>query len=502
MNMRHSFLFFVVLIVIFVSCQKPDSTPKPTIPTNPVSSTTTSGTTITSNSAPSWVWAKSGTDSQQDRSNGIASDAAGNVYLAGTFFGQSIKFGSISLTNTSKASSGGIYGMSMFIVKYNPAGGVEWARSYSSEFSASSYDIAVDNAGNLYLVGSYIGSITLGSTTLKAPQSQSGDNVFLAKLDPSGNPVWAKTLPVYIENSSFYTNGGITVDGVGNIYITGTFGSSSITLDGILLKNYYDVLTGSEVFVAKYDTNGKILWARSGGSTEDDRSGDVAIDKDGNVLVTGSFLSGNAKFDNLTISATNPSVPQDVFVLKYSPSGQILWARSFGGTNLDEATGIVADSKGNIYVTGNFQSPAIAFAGTTFTNKSGVDLYLVSYDATGKELWAKNPSDKLCYNTDIGIDGSDNVYITGFSFGLTLGNKSMNGVYIGKFNSAGTSLWGQTNASALESSRSTCLAVNKDGSSYVAGIFNFDYITFGSTKLAISLVNNDYDIFIAKLADK
>src|SRR5207247_1001404 len=121
---------------------------------------------------------------------------------------------------------------------------------------------------------------------------------------------------------------GIAVDGATNVYVTGyfadivTFGGTNLTAAG---TNDF-----SDIFLAKYDAAGNFLWVRQAGGTGDDRGNGVAVDAGGNVSITGQFI-GTAAFGggNLIASGNGP----DIFVSRYSSSGNLLWARRAGGNN-------------------------------------------------------------------------------------------------------------------------------------------------------------------------
>ena len=136
---------------------------------------------------------------------------------------------------------------------------------------------------------------------------------------------------------------GIATDATGNIYITGNFGSSSITFGTV-------TLTSPGFFLTKYDANGNVLWAKSAGGSAYSNSGNaVATDASGNVFVTGSFPS-SLSFGTTTLTNTdNP----DIFIVKYDASGTVLWARgstSSSGGDYSYGGGIATDANGKFKI--------------------------------------------------------------------------------------------------------------------------------------------------------
>ncbi|MEK6616208.1 MAG: hypothetical protein AABZ32_08880, partial [Bacteroidota bacterium] len=107
------------------------------------------------------------------------------------------------------------------------------------------------------------------------------------------------------------------------------------------------------------------LWAKSAGGTSNDYATSVTADASGNIIAAGSFVSPTITFGSTTLTNAG-SV--DMFFVKYDPSGNVLWAKSAGGTSYDEATSVTADASGNIIAAGLFVSPTITFGSTTLTN--------------------------------------------------------------------------------------------------------------------------------------
>ena len=177
----------------------------------------------------------------------------------------------------------------------------------------------------------------------------------------------------------------VNTDAFGNVYVAGYFESSTLGFGTTTLSNqgYHDV------FVAKYDAIGNVLWAKSVGGSNLDEAHSIHVDAVGNVYVSGYFRSASLSFADTGISNVNSSY-YDVFVLKYDAQGNEIWARSMGGSRSDYAKSIYTDGSGAVYVTGYFSSSSFSFGGATLNNQGGNDLFLLKYDAQGNELWAKS----------------------------------------------------------------------------------------------------------------
>lgn len=152
---------------------------------------------------------------------------------------------------------------------------------------------------------------------------------------------------------------GIATDGPGNSYVTGAFSSTTTFGAGEDNETELTAAGGSDVFVAKYDRNGQLLWATLAGGTGTDWGNGIAIDGPGNSYVAGIF-QGIATFgegeDNETGLTASGSF--DAFVAKYDRNGDLLWAKQASGTSNEIGWGIATDSRGNSYVSGYFSGTA------------------------------------------------------------------------------------------------------------------------------------------------
>ena len=424
-----------------------------------------------------WDWAKKGGGSSSDGGYGIAVDGAGNTYVTGYFEGTA-SFGGTSLT-----SSGG---KDVFVAKYDTSGNLLWAKKGGGTDWDEGYGIAVDSAGNTYVTGYFEGTASFGGTSLT---SSGSNDVFVAKYDASGNVLWEKKAG----GTNFDKGRGIAVDGSGNAYVTGEF-SGTASFGGTTLSSSGTYI--ADIFVAKYDASGNVLWAKKAGGSSWDEGRSIAVDGSGNTYVTGYFL-GTANFGGTTLTSSGSN---DVFVAKYDASGNVLWAKKGGGSSLDGGSGIAVDGSGNAYVTGEFSGTA-SFGGTTLSSSGGSDIFVAKYDASGAVLWAKKAwgtSDDLGFG--IAVDGSGNTYVSGFfegtaSFGgTTLSSSGSRDIFIAKYDASGSVLWAKK-AGGTSDDEGEGIAVDGAGNTYVTGYFE-GTASFGGDTLISS---GSRDIFIAKL---
>ena len=360
------------------------------------------------------LWAKKGGGVSGDFGTGIVVDGDGNSYLTGYFQGGAT-FGSTILT------CNGTY--DFFITKYDASGNVLWTKKGGGTYSFGD-SIAVDISGNIYVSGIFESSATFGSTVLT---SSGGYDFFIAKYDASGNVLWAKKGG----GTSTDRGNGIAVDGIGNSYVTGSFAASATIGTTVLTSS-----GSADVFIAKYDASGNVLWAKKGGGTGPDIGNGIAVDSSGNSYVTGYF-NVDATFGSTLLTSSGGS---DVFIAKYDASGNVSWIKKSGGTGSEVGLDIALDGLGNSYVTGHF-SDTTAFGSTVLSSSGLADVLIAKYDASGNVVWAKKDGGP---NFDLGlgiaVDGSGNSYVTGYfydssiTFGSTVLSTSGTEMFIAKIN--------------------------------------------------------------------
>jgi len=424
---------------------------------------------------PDLLWATSAGGSSFDSGKGIAVDSSGNAYVTGEFSG-TVDFEGTSLTSNAGSED-------VFVAKYDANGNLLWATSAGGSDTEIGFDIAVDGAGNAYVTGEFSGTVDFDGTSL----SSDGDfDIFVAKYDAGGNFLWANSAG----GSGFDRGRGIAVDSSGNGFVTGRF-SGTADFNGTSLSN----AGGGDVFVAKYDASGNLLWATSAGGTESDAGLGIAVDSSGNAYVTGGF-GGTADFEGTSLTSNAGS--EDVFVAKYDASGNLLWATSAGGSSRDFGLSVAVDSSGNAYVTGEFEGTA-DFNGTSLGSTGVIAIFVAKYDASGNLLWATSAGGGgFDHGRGIAVDSSGNAFVTGrFSGtadfnGTSLSSAGNLDVFVAKYHASGNLLWA-TSAGGLTLDEGNGIAVDSSGNAYVTGEFE-GTASFDGTSLIAGFI----DIFVAK----
>ena len=429
---------------------------------------------------PNWQWAKPAGSTVWEIGNAIVVDASGNAYVTGYFQGTS-SFDTIVLT------SAGIW--DMFVAKYDQDGAIIWAKRAGSPNTAVGYGISVDALGNVYVTGYFQSTASFDTIVLNSAGTW---DIFITKYDSSGNAVWAKRAGGLAGDIGF----AISTDDAGNSYVTGhfqgtaDFGTFSMTSPGPLIE---------DIFIAKYDPLGNVIWVSQAGGPDDDNAFAISIDNSGNSYITGEF-DGTATFDTITLTA--PGFPnKDMFVAKYDPSGNVDWANNAGGISGDRGSGIGVDNAGKTYVTGIFTNTAF-FDTITLNSPGSSDMYIVKYDVQGNVQWAKQAgaAGVWDYGLALDVDAWGNAYITGSfqgtaSFDLTtLTSAGLNDIFVAKYDSSGSLSWAvQGGGSGQDEGNG--IAINPCDNVYITGYFQntavFDTITISSA--------GSSDIFTAKL---
>ena len=382
------------------------------------------------NSSGNLIWAKrAGGNSDDDGSGGIAVDNSGNVFVTGNFFGSAV-FAPGEANQTTLISAGGY---DFFVARYDSNGNLMWVKRAGGTGDEDGDHIAVDNLGDVYVTGNFSGSAIFGSGEPNQVTLVSAglEDIFLAKYDTSGNLVWARRAGGTSDDSGE----GVTTDGSGNIYIVGDFSDAASFGSGEATQTTLVSAGEGDVFIAKYDPSGSLLWAKRAGGTGDDAGGNVGMDGSGNSYVTGGF-SGSAVFGSGEANQTTlvSRGGNDIFIAKFNPSGNLVWAKRAGGTgdDGDDSNEIVVDPSGNSYVAGFFSGSAVFGLGeaneTTLVSAGLEDMFLAKYDTSGNLVWAKRAGG-TGFDTGIAIarDNSGNIYVAGdFSASATFGLGELN----------------------------------------------------------------------------
>ncbi len=252
---------------------------------------------------------------------------------------------------------------------------------------------------------------------------------------------WSAQIGTSVLDQSF----SVAVDGSGNTYISGMTGGN---LGGTSAGHY-------EAFLAKFDASGNVLWTRQIGTAKYDRSNAVAVDSAGNA-----YISGNT-YGSLGGTSAGGS---DAFLVKYDPSGNLVWSQQIGTANTELSSSVVVDSSSNIYICGNTNGNL----GGTYRGED--DAYLTKFDSSGNVLWTRQIGTTENDNGHaVTVDSSGNVYISGSTSGDLDGvNAGSYDAFLTKYDTSGNELWTQQ-IGTTSSDSSYAVTTDSTGNVYISG---------------------------------
>ena len=225
-------------------------------------------------------------------------------------------------------------------------------------------DIAYDNNGNYLITGFFSGNYNLGASSISS-STQSYD-ILIGKLDKNGNTVWLKKAGSIAEDAAQ----AICADKDGNAFITGYF-----TRTAYFDSNSIDYLDYNDIFIAKYAPDGSNLWARAGKGSQLDGGFGITTDDEGNVYGTGMFMF-TLDFDGWQRTSNNG---RDIYIVSYSPSGNVRWLTSAGGVNTDAGLDLAIKTNGNIALCGYYLNTC-KFGDIEIDYAEYNDLFIAEFD--------------------------------------------------------------------------------------------------------------------------
>ncbi len=272
-------------------------------------------------------------------------------------------------------------------IKYNSNGDSVWVKRYGSDAFDAGNSIAVDNLGNVYVAATSVGSGT-------------GQDYATIKYNSIGDTLWVRRCNPFTNSDDFPTS--IHLDDSNNVYVTG-------------------ISWGGKFVTVKYDSEGVLKWTSVYNGPEPSQNGEITVmsdlDQSHNIYITGRSLGTGTNFDYATI--------------KYNSAGVQQWAARYNGPGnyYDFPYGIKADGSGNVYVTGRSDG-----SGTSS------DFATIKYNSIGEQQWVTRYSSPGMTGdgaNSLAVDGSGNVYVTGFS----PGNGTSTDYVTIKYNSNGDQIW-------------------------------------------------------------
>jgi hypothetical protein len=330
-----------------------------------------------------------------DTGSQIALDSQNNQWVTG-FFAGTARFGLNSLQSLQN-------GLDAFIAKYDVQGNCLWAKRLGGNEFDLGKAIACLPSGNCCFSGTFRGKAWIGSDTLI---SRGDQDIFIALLAPDGRLLWVKSYGSNLREDVL----SMASDGEGNIIVSGVF-RSQLIFDDIELRG--SAPNTNDVFLAKFNSQGAVLWARSFGNQGVEAGLGLCIDPSGFIYLGGNF---NQRLELPEINTTlgNRS-GDDVFIARYSPQGRLLWAKSAGSRGADAIQALAYHPNGFIAATG-FYVDTLFFENRRLISKGGRDFFVTAFDtAEGKVQWSATGGSPTGNDAGWGITAAPNgnLYITG-----------------------------------------------------------------------------------------
>lgn len=378
--------------------------------------------------------------------NDIAVDQQGNIYIAGDTYSET----GIATTGAYQEFNNG--GSDGFIAKFDSDYNLLWSSYFGGEDNDGVFSISILTNGEIVIVGQTLSEF--GISTIGAYQEEFGglQDAFIANFTQSGNLNWA----TYFGGESIDWAISSVSDAENNIYFVGQAASNGLATTGAYQENLEGFTDG---FISKFSSNGNIQWATYFGGESGELLNSINMNAQSELILFGETHSEtNIATEN--VYQENLNGDQDCFITKFTLDGERLWATYFGGNFFEEAYGIDSDESGNIIVSGYTVSTTnIATPGAHKTVKEGDDDFIASFTPDGQLNWG----------TYVGGErnewGGNSIFLKENDIYFASRTDSENGivnsspyqaefsgpfepeffnsdVYISKFNSSGTQIWG------------------------------------------------------------
>ena len=436
-----------------------------------------------------WARTWGGNTEGSDTAKAIAVSRIGAIYVAGIFYG-TVNF---NTNQKQKAVSRQTNGTSdVYVCRYDPGGIFKWVRTFGGTGLDAGKGIATDGSGNVYVTGTFMGSVDFDpGTGVVLGASHGGDDVFLSKFNAEGQLSWARTWGAAGDD----TGNSVGVDKYGNIAVVGEFTGApampGVDFDPGLGTDLHKGKGETDCFMTKFDPSGNHIAVLVWGGNDNDYCLDVAVDNTGYVYASGGFFSNNLDFSGSPKPEGNTRSPNgggDAYLCKYDFDGKIQWVRTWGKQGYDGGDGVAVDpTDGAVYVTGMFWLSADLSAGqvpggVVKVSYGDMDGFVTKFDKNGNFLWVKTigGEDRDDY-IDVAVSSGGFVYVTGIftdaaelnpegpsDYRVTAGGVD---VVIRQFYPSGDNGWTLTLGGAGRDEVES-IAVDPSGGVYISGFFS------------------------------
>ncbi|HRD66048.1 MAG TPA: SBBP repeat-containing protein [Candidatus Competibacter sp.] len=339
----------------------------------------------------------------------IAIDHAGSVYVAGRT--DSADFPTANAFDA-RLGDKGQFPSDAFLVKLDADGSAIYSTYLGGSQFEVANDLAVDDAGNAYLVG-ITSSVNFPTVNAFDPRLTDGKksghgDVFLAKFDSHGQAVYA----TYLGGSGWETAKNVAVDKAGNAYVAGMTSSRDFpVVNAVDRRMAGGKRNASEAFVAGFAPDGRAIYATYLGGRGDESVNYFTVDDAGNAYVVG--ITSSSDFPTRNAFDSNFDGSEGPFIVKLDPAGQAVYATYLDGGGYEYIQSFAVDKAGNTYVAGYTNSvdfPLVNAFSSCFAESSG---FLAKFDPQGQASYATCLGSPVTYANGIALDDANHVYVSG-----------------------------------------------------------------------------------------
>ncbi len=391
-----------------------------------------------------------------------------------------------------------------------------WSGSYGNFNPEEANDMCIDSDGNSYVAGAFWGTVDFDPSPVTFNLTSSGGtDIYVAKFDPSGNLVWAKTIGVTANDDRANK---IVADDQGHIYVGGAYSYGNDAGDFDPGPGVANLTSNGNIdaFIAKYDSDLNFIWAKNVASQNNDHLSSIGVDDDLNVYIGVTYSQIGVDFDPGTgVASLDLVSPWESAVAKFDINGNFVWAKTIlSGSGWEWSTDMAFDGQQNLYVTSHFSENADFDPGPGVDNHDAgagtFDVSIQKFDPQGNYIWGA----QLGGNGDdvgpsIEMNASDDaIYITSRltpnanletnNTNTPFGNNGQMDIWVGKLDLDGNLIWGNTAGGSLDEF-TTDLTLDDCENVYVCGGLASTPVDmdWGASDFLLSSLGS-YDGFVSK----